>query len=144
MMDPAMTEQDIREKIRQHTHFAPPEKLKIVTDTSEFMDIQAGDLLDLDGCLYLVRGEEVEGRFGLDGEPKFWVKKAVDLESDQHKVIKLVFHENFLMRLGELQILLSESPKVSSSTDRHHPFLQGLPSDEVGSPVIIALNRSRY
>jgi serine/threonine protein kinase len=142
MMDSAMTEQEIRERIQQHTHFAVPEKLRIVTDTSQFMDIQAGDLLDLDGCLYLVRGEEVEGRFGLDGEPKFWVKKAVELESGQFKVIKLVFHESFLMALGELQIRCFRSPQKESrilDKVRHHPhFMQGFTiPDQVGNPVRI-------
>ena len=150
-MGPAMTEQEIREKIRQHTHFAAPEKLRIATDTSEFMNIQAGDLLDLNGCLYLVRGEEVEGRFGLDGEPKFWVKKAVDLESGQFKVIKLVFHESFLMRLGELQIRCFRSPQKESrildKVRRHPHFMQGFTiPDQVGNPVrvIDKIQGTRY
>jgi hypothetical protein len=139
-MDSAMTEQEIREKIQSHTHFAPPAKLKMVTDTSEFMSIQAGDILELEGRLYLVRGEEMEGRFGLDGEPKFWVKKAIDLEDGQPKVIKLVFHETFLMRLGEYEIRCLRSPtKESRILDkvRHHPhFMQGFTiPDQVGNPV---------
>jgi tRNA A-37 threonylcarbamoyl transferase component Bud32 len=137
-----MTEQQIRDRIRQYSHFAPPDKLQIVTDTSEFMSIQTGDLLELDGHFYLIRGEEIEGRFGLDGEPKFWVKKAIDLESGQAKVIKLVFHESFLMRLGELQIRCFRSPhKESRILDkvRDHPhFMQGFTiRDQVGNPVRI-------
>jgi hypothetical protein len=135
-----MTEQEIREKIQCYSHFALPAKLKMVTDTSEFMSIQAGDVLELKDQFYLVRGEETEGRFGLDGEPKFWVKKAIDLESGQAKVIKLVFHETFLMRLGEYDIRCLRSPtKESRILDkvRHHPhFMQGITlPDQVGNPV---------
>jgi len=135
-----MTEQQIRERIRSFTHFAPPARLRIVTDTSEFMSIQAGDVLELNGRFFLIRGEEMEGRFGLDGEPKFWVKKAIDLESGQPKVIKLVFHETFLMRLGEYDIRCLRSPtKESRILDkvRHHPhFMQGITlPDQVGNPV---------
>jgi hypothetical protein len=142
LTDFAMTEPEIRERIREYSHFAPPEKVRIVTDTSEFMSIQAGDVLDLGGHLYLLRGEEIEGRFGLDGEPKFWVKKAVDLETGEPKVIKLVFHESFLMRLGEQQIRCFRSPyKESRILDkvRNHPhFMQGFTiPDQVGNPVRI-------
>ncbi|HBD10124.1 MAG TPA: serine/threonine protein kinase [Syntrophobacteraceae bacterium] len=137
-----MTEQQIRERIRSFTHFAPPARLRIVTDTSEFMSIQAGDVLELNGRFFLIRGEEMEGRFGLDGEPKFWVKRAIDLESGQAKVIKLVFHESFLMRLGEQHIRCFRSPTKESrilEKVRHHPhFMQGFTSpDEVGNPVRI-------
>ncbi len=137
-----MTEQRLREKIQEYTHFAPPEKLQIVTDTSEFMAIQAGDVLDLGGRLYLIRGEEVEGRFGLDGEPKFWVKKGVDLETGQAKVIKLVFHESFLMRLGEQQIRCFRSPQKESrileKVRGNAHFMQGFTvEDKVGNSVRI-------
>lgn len=44
-----MTEQQIRERIQHFTHLAYPSKLQIVTDTSEFMNIRDGDVLELDG-----------------------------------------------------------------------------------------------
>jgi hypothetical protein len=109
-----MTEQEIRERVAEYSRFAPQGKIEIITDTSEFMSIQAGDVLELGGRYYLMRGEEVEGRFGLDGEPKFWVKKGIDLADGQHKVIKLVFNESFNMRLGELSIRCIRSPSKES------------------------------
>lgn len=58
------------------------------------MNIRSGDVLDPGGSYYLVRGEEMEGRFGLDGEPKYWMKRAIDLSDGSSKVIKLVFYES--------------------------------------------------
>ncbi len=120
-----MNESLIREKIEQYSHFPQHGKLNIVSDTSEFMSIGAGDVLELGGAYYLVRGEEIEGRFGLDGEPKFWVKKAVDLSDGTAKVIKLVFHESFKMQLGTLLIDCFRSPQKESrilDKTRHDPY----------------------
>jgi hypothetical protein len=124
-----MNELLLKEKIKEYSRFSHSDKVNIVTDTSEFMNIKADDVLELAGRFYLVRGEEVEGRFGLDGEPKFWVKKAVDLADGSHKVIKLVFHESFTMHLGSLPIQCFRSPQKESrildkTRDDPH-FMQG-------------------
>jgi hypothetical protein len=137
-----MTEQQIRERIQYFTHLAHPSKLQVVTDTTEFMSIRDGDVLELDGRFYLIRGEEIEGRFGLDGEPKFWVKKAIDLETGQAKVVKLVFHESFLMRIGEQKIRCFRSPfkesRILDKIHKHPHFMQGFTiCDRVGNPVRI-------
>jgi hypothetical protein len=105
-----MTEAQIRERVECYTRFPPRGKLNIISDTTEFMSIKADDILELGGALYLVRGEEVEGRFGLDGEPKYWVKRAIDLSDGSSKIIKLVFYEKFLMQLGVEQIPCFRSP----------------------------------
>ena len=106
-----MNETLLRQKIKEFSPIAPMGQLRVLTETSEFMEIKAGDVLELDGRFFLVRGEETEGRFGLDGEPKFWVKRAIDLDTGAQKIIKLVFHESFKMRLGELEILCHRSPE---------------------------------
>ncbi len=125
-----MQEEQIRERIKSYTRFAPKGKLNIITDTTEFMSIKSDDLLELGGALYLVRGEEVEGRFGLDGEPKFWVKRAIDLNDGSSKVIKLVFHESFNMRLGMQEIKCFRSPqkeaRILDKTRNDLCFMQGL------------------
>jgi hypothetical protein len=141
-MDSCMTEQEIRERIAEYTHFTHRGRLEIKSDTSEFMSIQAGDVLELDGRHYLIRGEEMEGRFGLDGEPKFWVKRAIDLADGLPKVIKLVFLESFNMRLGEQLIRCFRSPQKESrilDKVRNHPqFMQGFTiADSAGNPVRI-------
>lgn len=104
-----MTEAQLREKIGSYMRFPLQGNLNIISDTTEFMSIKSDDILDLGGAFYLVRGEEVEGRFGLDGEPKYWVKRVIDLQDGSSKIIKLVFHEKFLMQLGSEQILCFRS-----------------------------------
>ena len=51
----------------------------IFRDTTNYMYIDRGHLIELEGELFLVRGNEKEGRFGLDEQPKFWVKRAISL-----------------------------------------------------------------
>jgi len=60
---------------------------------------------------YLVRGYEKEGRFGLDDEPKYWVRRAIDLTDGSKKIIKLVYHEQFQTQIGGLSITCFRSPK---------------------------------
>ena len=137
-----MNELQIRDRIAEYSRFPPRGKLRVVTDTTEFMNIQVGDVLELAGAFYLIRGEETEGRFGLDGEPKFWVKKAIDLADGSAKIIKLVFHESFTMHVGSLPIKCFRSPLKESrilEKTRHDPhFMQGFTvQDRAGNTVRI-------
>lgn len=66
-----MKEAELCELIKKHSHFAPRTKPRMVTETTQFMNIKAGDVLLLNDRHYLVRGEESEGRLGLEGDPKF-------------------------------------------------------------------------
>jgi tRNA A-37 threonylcarbamoyl transferase component Bud32 len=137
-----MNEAEIRERIREYSRFGPRGPLRILADTSDFMRIGDGDVLELDGRLYLVRGEEFEGRFGLDGEPKFWVKRAIDLEDGSAKIIKLVFYENFVMQLGAQPIRCYRSPRKEARILRkvrgHPRFMQGIAvKDTAGNDVRI-------
>jgi tRNA A-37 threonylcarbamoyl transferase component Bud32 len=125
-----MLESEIKERVELYSRFPPQGKLRILTDTTEFMSIGSGDVLELGGAYYLVRGEEMEGRFGLDGEPKFWVKRAIDLMDGSSKVIKLVFHESFIMQLGEQKIQCFRSPakeaRILDKTRNDLQFMQGV------------------
>jgi tRNA A-37 threonylcarbamoyl transferase component Bud32 len=137
-----MNETEIRERIQHYSRFPSGGKLDIITDTTEFMNIEAGDVLELEGRYYLVRGEEVEGRFGLDGEPKFWVKRAIDLADGSHKIIKMVFHETFVMHLGAQAIQCFRSPRkegrVLDKTRNDLCFMQGFTvHDSAGNNVRI-------
>lgn len=137
-----MQESQLREKIGSYTRFPPRGNLHILTDTSEFTSIKADDVLELGGSYYLIRGEEVEGRFGLDGEPKYWVKRAVDLADGSAKIIKLVFFETFLMQLGTQHIQCFRSPhkeaRILDKTRNDPWFMQGFHvSDAKGNEVRI-------
>jgi hypothetical protein len=105
-----MMENQLRERVEQYSRY-PPREIRLIENTSEFMDIHADDILELGGEYYLVRGDEFEPRFGLEGDPKFWVKKAIDLSDGSSKIIKLVFHESCHMGIGELRIRCYRSPE---------------------------------
>jgi hypothetical protein len=102
----------LREQIARHVGAAQASSnFKIITDTSNFFAVDYGDVVVLGDHAYLVRGYEKEGRFGLDDEPKYWVRRAIDLADGCSKIIKLVYHEQFQTQLGELSITCFRSPK---------------------------------
>lgn len=86
------------------------DRVRLVTDTSQFMEIMLGDVLDLEGRRFLIKGVTYEGRFGLDEEPKHWVKRAVDWETGEPKIVKLVFFEEFDLPVGKLKVRCYRSP----------------------------------
>ena len=90
----------LRRRISEVTGREVPSKLNIFDDTSEFMSIDAGDILRLSGNDYFVLGHAREGRFGIDEQPKYWVKTSIDLTTGAKKIIKMVFHETFNSRIG--------------------------------------------
>lgn len=130
----------VRHLIRHHTPFSVPENIRIHTDTTQFMDIKAGDCIAVQDRLFYVKGEEFEGRFGLDGEPKFWVKRVVDLRDGSGKILKLAFFESFFMHLGEERIRCFRSPhkesRILERTAGDTRFMQGVTLyDEAHNPV---------
>ena len=115
---------------------------RVLRDTSNFMAIDRGDILDLEGHPYLVCGNEREGRFGIDEQPKYWVKRALSLLSGRTYVIKLVFLESFSTGVhGEQYPCERSAPKEAKVLDavRGHPnFMHGRAvMDEAGNLVRI-------
>ncbi len=113
----------------------------IFTDTTEFMKIESGDVVKLDGLHYLVIRDEAERSFGIE-DPKYWVKRCMVLETGERKILKLVFHERFTLPLGELKIECYRSPEKESRIldlvrgDRR--FMQGVTVRDIkGNPVRI-------
>jgi len=94
------------EELTEQTLTAPP---RIFRDTTRFMYIDRGDIIDLEGHLFLVRGHEKEGRFGIDEQPKFWVKRALDLEDGKRCVLKLKCEESFRIYVGNLEVCCARS-----------------------------------
>lgn len=140
-----MEESEIRERVDACSRFPHRGKLTVVTDTSEFMSIKAGDVLELEGEYFLIRGEELEGRFGLDQEPKFWVKKGVDLSDGSSKIIKLVFYESFMMQLGVQHIKCYRSPqkeaRILDKTRGDPYFMQGRNIHDRAGNVVRVIDR---
>jgi hypothetical protein len=96
---------------RYTPHSQIPKKIKIITDTSDFFRVDYHDVLILDDDPYLIKNSLSEGRFGIDEEPKYWVKKAIDLSNGNAKIIKLVFLEKFKSRVGGMVFNCVRSPK---------------------------------
>ena len=99
----------ISKRVGELTGQAPARPLRVVDDTTEFMGIDRGDVIRLDGELFLVRGVEREKRFGLSDEPKFWVKRAISLSDGRPRILKLVFAEVFRACVGEREFLCRRS-----------------------------------
>ncbi|MBI5590120.1 MAG: hypothetical protein HY881_06515 [Deltaproteobacteria bacterium] len=115
-------------------------RFKIYRDTSDFFRIEYGDIVILNDTPYLIRHNAKEGRFGLDDEVKFWVKRAIDLTSGETKIIKLVFHENFIARIGDIEFECFRSPRkearILDMVGNHTNFMHGFSVRDDQSNVV--------
>lgn len=126
----AITMEGVRELLAERVGSdRVPKKFKIVTDTSDFFRLDYNDVLVLDEKLFWVKRYEKEGRFGLDDEPKYWVRRAIDLADGSTKVLKLVFHEEFETKIGGVRIKCFRSPKkearILDMVSDHPNFMHG-------------------
>jgi hypothetical protein len=142
-----MTELFSQEQLRSYAEpwmpsMRPNHCFRVYTDTTDFFRIDYGDILLLDGTPYLVRHNAKEGRFGLDDEVKFWVKRAIELPGGGTRIIKLVFHEKFTARIGDIEFECFRSPRKEQrilDMVRQHPnFMHGFSvADDHGNVVRI-------
>lgn len=119
-----------------------PKKFKVLDDTSDFFRVEYDDVLILADRLFWIRSYEREGRFGLDDEPKHWVRRAIDLEDGSTKVLKMVFHEEFDTKVGDVVIKCFRSPKkegrILDLVAEHPNFMHGYwVEDSAGNNVRI-------
>jgi serine/threonine protein kinase len=117
-----------------------PHRFRIHTDTTDFFRVEYGDVVVLGGNPYLVRHNAKEGRFGIDDDVKFWVKRAIDLQKGIPKIIKLVFYESFMSHVGGIEFECFRSPKkearILDLVTGHKNFMQGFAvNDEKGNIV---------
>jgi len=120
----------IEARIAELTNWRTIPKPRIITDTSDPMRIQRGDVMRLGGHDYLVEGNKYETRFGIADQPKYWVFGAIELDSGEKKVIKTVFNEDFHVHIGVFKIHCFRSPekeaKVLEMTRHDKRFMQGV------------------
>lgn len=112
---------------------------RIVTDTTEFMDIGMGDVIRLGDRDYLVLRDEAERRFGME-DPKYWVKRCRELGPGTRRILKLVFYETFPLTIGSTVVTCTRSPQKEErilDLVRGDPrFMQGQTfADDKGNPV---------
>nr|MBL0700706.1 protein kinase [Desulfobacterales bacterium] len=97
---------------------------RVITDTTGVHDISYKDLILLGNKHYKVIGNAKELRFGVE-DPKFWVKRVIDTETNERKIIKLVFHETFETTLGGVKIKCFRDPEKEADILKlveQHPF----------------------
>ncbi|QJB55222.1 serine/threonine protein kinase [Pseudodesulfovibrio sp. zrk46] len=82
----------------------------VYSDTTEFMSIGPGDVIAVEGRHYLVHRDAVERGLAYK-DTKFWVKKAMELETGEAKLLKLVFHESFHLKWGVVKVKCYRSPR---------------------------------
>jgi hypothetical protein len=116
----------------------PP--VEVVADTTDYMRIQRGQVIRVEGREFFVSGDVYEPRFGLEDQPKFWVKRAYDLASGRRVLMKLEFHEEFVAEVGPLHVPCFRSPEKEGRVLRlvagDSRFMQGeMLIDSVGNHV---------
>ncbi len=114
--------------------------IDIVTDGTDFMRIHRGQVYQIDGRQFFIKGDMHEPRFGLPDQPKFWVKRAIDIQTGADLILKLVFLEDFTARIGPLRIFCFRSPQkesdVLSLVKGDSRFMQGETlTDKAGNNV---------
>ncbi len=118
-----------------------PKRVKI-KDTSDFFRVEYDDVVVLDNVPFFVRNNEREGRFGLEDEPKFWVKRAINLLTGEVKILKWVFRERFNAKIGSLVFECVRSPqkeaRILEIVKGRPEFMQGVTAaDSAGHPLRI-------
>jgi len=136
------SEEELLEMIRR---WVPPERVPsrvFIKDTADFFQVDYDDVVVLGGVPYFVRNNEREGRFGLEDQQKFWVKRAIDLKTGRTKILKWAFWEKFTGRIGDLVYECVRSPlkeaRILNIVRGRPDFMQGETfMDAAGNPLRI-------
>ena len=97
---------------------------RLFTDTTEIFSIDYGDIIQIGEKRYKVTGHERERRFGME-DPKFWVKRAIDSDTGEKKILKLSFLESFETHFGNVSVRCFRNPKKEADIlelVRDHPY----------------------
>jgi hypothetical protein len=127
------TEKELLRLIRQWVPRERVPKRVRIKDTSDFFRVDYDDVVVLRGIPYFVRNNEREGRFGIDDEQKFWVKRARQLLTGDVKILKWVFKERFQARIGDLVFECVRSPQKEA---RILELVRGRPEFMQGETVL--------
>ena len=133
-------QQELKDRIAQFTKKQVTGDIEIVTNISDFMTVNSGQVYRIQGKNLLIRGDMYELRFGIRDQPKFWVKRVIDLDTGSHKIIKFNFNEEFISHIGPLRIRCYRNPDkeadVLNLVKGDSRFMQGITlEDEGGNSV---------
>ena len=113
------------------------------SDTTDFFAIDYDDEILIGGKRYIVKGFARELRFGIE-DPKFWVKRVVDLDTGERKIIKLTFFESFETHIGGVKIRCFRNPakegKILELVKNHPSYMQGKAYLDTKDNVVRVLN----
>lgn len=140
-----MSQEGLRRRIEEVTGRSPRSEIRVFTDTSGFMTISYGDVIRVGGRDFFVFGEASEGRFGLDEQPKHWVKRAWDLETGERKILKLAFPESFTIDVGGVKVHCVRSPRkearILETTSGDPHFMHGRTVEDDAGNLVRVLDR---
>ena len=125
-----------KELLRMIRKWVPRERVPKrvrVKDTADFFRVDYDDVVVLNEVPYFVRNNEREGRFGIEDEQKFWVKRARNLLNGEVKILKWVFRERFNARIGDLVFECVRSPQKEA---RILELVRGRPEFMQGETVL--------
>ena len=97
---------------------------RLITDTTEIFSIDYGDVIQIGEKSYTVTGHERERRFGIE-DPKFWVKRTIDADTGEKKILKLSFLESFETYFGNVTVRCFRNPKKEADIlelVKDHPY----------------------
>jgi hypothetical protein len=122
-------------KLLENNGRTPSRRMRVVMDTSEFMNLNPGDVMVLDDIPYLITRNEKEVGFGMDDDPKFWVKRTINLKTGEIKIIKLVFFEEFKQKIGDFEVPFYRSPlkeaRALDTVNNHPLFMHGRSTNDI-------------
>jgi hypothetical protein len=134
----------LRRRARELAGIELPGAPRVLRDTTNFIPIDRGDLVELGGHPYLVLGNEREGRFGIDDQPKYWVKRAVSLRTGRKHVLKLLFNESFSHEVAGQRHAAhrsaSKEAEVLAAVRGHPNFMQGTSVADEGANLVRVLD----
>lgn len=119
-------------------------RFKIYKDTSDFFRVEYGSVVVLNEKPFLILHNAKEGRFGLDDEEKFWVKRSIDLTDGSRKTIKFVFHEKFMVTIAGIPFECFRSPRKEARILKlvadHKNFMHGYAVEDEKGNIVRVLN----
>jgi hypothetical protein len=98
------SKKEIAKRIHKLTGLPKKDNFLIFDDLSDSMRMIRGSVVRLKKRKYVLLGYMREPRFGIDDQIKYWVLRAVDLETGGTKILKTVFREDFTVHIGILKI----------------------------------------
>jgi len=135
-----LTDEWIQERLRHFGVQPVPQAPVVWNDTTHYMNIERDHIVNLQGNLFLIRCNEREGRFGLDDQPKFWVKRALALSTGETHILKLTIQESFRVHVGEVEVLCvrnaEKEAKVLELVRGDARFMQGRSTYDSGGNLV--------